>query len=111
MSEKKKNWRRGGWLGYSPFSFCAGSRYNKLYHDIGTQGCAVEGHDTASNPATQHHDTARRPCDTAGLLARRAAARERSRATEVCHDTIVCIVTGGRPGVMTQCARGYYIAW
>ena len=104
MSEKKKQiWRRGGWLGYSPFSFCAGSRYNKLYYDIGTQGCAVESHDTASNPATRHHNTARRPCDTAGMLARRAAAR--GRATEVCHDTIVCIVIGGRPGVMTQFAR------
>ena len=39
-------------MGYCPF-FKFGSRYNRLYRDTVQLGRIVEGHDTASNPATQ----------------------------------------------------------
>ena len=34
-------------------------------------------------------------------------ARACGLAAEVCHDTIICIVIGGRPSVATQRSRGY----
>ena len=52
-------------IGYCPFSFCAGSRYDKLYRDIGAQGRVAGGHDTTSSLATGPCNMARRPCDTA----------------------------------------------
>ena len=43
-------------MGYCLF-FQFGSRYNRLYRDTGSQGHSARGHDTASSPATQPHDT------------------------------------------------------
>ena len=65
--EKKKggkNVQETG-IGYCPFSFCARSRYDKLYRDTGVQGRVVGGHDTANRLATRPCNMARRPCDTA----------------------------------------------
>ena len=93
MSEKKKKQCRGGWLGYCPFSFCAGSRYNKLYHDTSAQGPVAVGHDTTSSPATQHHDMANMAYDTASPCTRASgSSRVRGLTSEVCHDTMFHIV-------------------
>ena len=64
-------------MGYCPFSFCVGSRYNKLYRDTAGLSAQHGGQDTNSSVSRYDHDTARRPCDTASLRARRAATRER----------------------------------
>ena len=52
MSEKKMcvgETRMGSCL----FSFCAGSRYSKLYHDTAGLGVQQGDHDTVGSPATR----------------------------------------------------------
>ena len=83
-------------MGYYPFS-SFGSRYNVLYrdrHDLG----APRGATRPSGRAVVGHDTARMGHDKADRSQGHAVARARGLAGRLCHDTIVCIVIGGRSG-------------
>ena len=87
-------------MGYCPFSFCAGPRYKKLYHDTGVQGCIKGGHDTASNLMTRPCDTARMPCDTASLRVQRVAASARGAWSLGCV-AIQSFVSGREGGLVS----------
>ena len=69
MSEKKKgkkkNLQETG-MGYCPFSFCAGSRYSKLYPYTAGLGAQQGGHDTTSSPVTRQGGPATRPACARG---------------------------------------------
>ena len=83
-------------MGYCPFSFCVGSRYNKLYCDTGAQGHSWPGRTRLrhSKEALRHGWPAHRASDVDGL------------AVGVCRDTIGCIVIGGACLVSQHSAPG-----
>ena len=92
-SEKKNDVKKliiiyRSWDGLLPNSQ-AWSRYSRLYRDTAGVGAQGMGHDTAR--AQPRHD---RACAT---IRRDTAQRSHagSLASGVCHDTILCIVTGG----------------
>ena len=95
----------------------ATAHFLRLSHDttsyIVTQGMAwarTAKHDTTEQARRGACDTAQQYSQEALRHGRPASGasgsvRTRGLAAGVCHDTIVCIVTGGRPGVVTQHAR------
>ena len=89
-------------MGYYPLA-CAGSRYKELYcytgldrHGLGALGGAT----LQSGRLGAHSGTPRYGLDGPRKSRPRAKACGcvRGLAGGVCHDTIVCIITGGRPG-------------
>ena len=98
MNEKKKSVFREAGLATAHFPALG---HDTIYCIVtgkgtGAQGCAAGGHDTASSPATQPHDTAskgpRHPRPARGAS---GSARSHGLATTVCRDTKFGIVTGG----------------
>ena len=90
MKKKKKKKRekmQGRMAGLLPI-FCFESRYSRLYRDTRRIGAHMARHDTV---AIRPPRATIRPARTQG----RATARARGLASGVCHDTILCNVTGG----------------
>ena len=98
MNEKKKiGAREAGWATVH-FHFVLG---HNTANCIVTQAHRGAQQGATIRPATLRHGPMTRP---RSLATRPACAR--GLAAKVCHDTIVCIMTGRRPGVSTQSARG-----
>ena len=91
-------------MGHCPFE----SRYKELYHDTAVMGAAARATTRPATPTIrpwQGCDTAKGGHDTAGCAQGRAAARTHGLASEVCRNTIRCIVTGG--AARLQYGRGH----